>query len=160
MVRDAEGDISNHMVMAKTKLEEKHLAEYQKSPEKKNFVRYPFRFVEKNYNRKSLEGRFQNKIQTAISGTESTIKTDTEKIINRKLISGPLLHAERKARKESAINTSGKINPDKRRCLRGSNGKYGRWDEILRDILNEKLKIVRNPKQPESDPEDDDDDDE
>ena len=44
--------------------------------------------------------------------------------------------------------------------MRGLNGKYGRWDEILRDILNGKLKIVQNPKQPESDTEDDDDDDE
>ena len=99
--RDAEGEITNHMVMAKTKTEEKQLTEDQKSPEKKNSVRYPFKFVEKNYNKKSLEGRFQTKIQTAVSGTESTIKTDTGKIINRKLISGPLFQTERKARKEN-----------------------------------------------------------
>ena len=36
--RDAEGDITNHMVMAKTKLEEKHLAEDQNSPKKKNWL--------------------------------------------------------------------------------------------------------------------------
>ena len=77
--RDAEGDITNHMVVAKTKLEEKHLAEDQNSPKKKNLVRYPFKFVEKNYNKESLEGRFQIEIQPAISGTESTIKTDTGK---------------------------------------------------------------------------------
>ena len=152
VVRDAEGDITNHMEMAKTKLVEKHFAEGQKSPKKKNLVRYPFRFVEKNYHRKSLEGRFQKKIQTAISGSESTIKTDTGKIINRKLISGSLFQTERKARKELASNSSGKLNPINRRCLRGSNGKYGRWDEILRDILNGKLKMVQNPKQPENDP--------
>ena len=148
------------MVMAKTKAEEKQLTENQKSPKKKSSVRYPFKFVEKNYNKKSLEGRFQNKIQTAVSGTESTIKTDTGKIINRKFISGPLFQTERKARKEPAINTSGEINPKNRHCLRGLNGKYGRWDEILRDILNGKLKIVQNPKQPESETEDEDDDDE
>ena len=158
--RDADGEITNHMAMAKTKVEEKELTENQKSPKKKNSVRYPFKFVEKNYNKKSLEGRFQNKKQTAVSGTESTIKTDTGKIINRKFISGPLFQTERKARKEPAINTSGEINPKNRHCLRGLNGKYGRWDEILRDIQNGKLKIVQNPKQPESETEVEDDDDE
>ena len=53
--RDAAGDITNHMVMAKTNSEEKHLAESQKSPNNKNLVRYPMKFVEKNYNEKSLE---------------------------------------------------------------------------------------------------------
>ena len=52
--RDADGDITNHIVMARTKTEEKHLAERPKSPEKKNSVRYPFYFVEKNHNKKSL----------------------------------------------------------------------------------------------------------
>ena len=108
---DAEGDIANHMVMAKTKLEEKHLAEDQKSPVKNYLVRYPFKIVQKNYTKKSLEGRFQIKIQTALSGTESTIKTDTRKLVNRKLISGPRFQTERKARKELAIHRSGEINP-------------------------------------------------
>ena len=76
--RDAEGDITNHMVLAKTKLEEKHPAEGQKSPKKKHLVRYPFNFVEKNYIIKSLDGRFKKK-QTAISGTESTFKPDPGK---------------------------------------------------------------------------------
>ena len=87
--READGDITNHIVMARTKTEEKHLADGPKSPKKKNSVRYPFHFVEKNY-KKSLAGKFQNKSQTAISGTESTIKTDTGKTINRKFISDPL----------------------------------------------------------------------
>ena len=137
----------------------KQLTEDQKSPKKKNSVRHPFKFVEKNNNKKSLEGRFQNKIQTAVSGTESTIKTDTGKKINLKFILGPLFLIERKARKEPAINTSGDINPKNRHCLWGLNGKFGRWDEILRDILNLKLKLVQNPKQPESETEDEDDDD-
>ena len=38
-------------------------------------------------------------------------------------------------------------------------GKYCRWGEILRDILNGKLKIVQNQKKNDSDTEDDDDDD-
>ena len=71
--RDAEGEIANHIVMAKTKTEEKQSGENAKSPKKKNSVRYPFSLVEKNHNKKSLDGRFQNKIQTAISGNENTV---------------------------------------------------------------------------------------
>ena len=156
--RDADGDITNHIVMARTKTEEKHLAERPKSPKKKNSVRYPFYFVEKNHNKKSLEGKFQKKIQTAISGTESTIKTDSGKIINRKFISEPRFQTERKNRKEPVTNTTGEINPKNRHCLRGLDGKYGRWDEILRDILNGKLKIVQNKKRAESETDDDDED--
>ena len=121
-------------------------------------VRYPFYFVEKKYNKKSLEGKFQNKIQTAISGTESTIKTDTGKTSNRKFKSGPLFQTERKSRKEPALNSTGEINSKNRHCLRGLDGKYGQWDEIHRDILNGKLKIVQNKKRAESDTDDDDDD--
>ena len=77
--RDAEGEITNHVIMARTKTELKHLKEGPKSPKKKNSIIYPFSFVEKNYNKNSLEGIFRNKIQTAMSGTESTVKTDTGK---------------------------------------------------------------------------------
>ena len=76
--RDADGEITNHIIMAKTKAEEKLANEGPKSPKKKSSVRYPFQFVEKNH-KKSLEGRFQKKIQTAIDGTENTVKTDTGK---------------------------------------------------------------------------------
>ena len=55
-------------------------------------------------------------------------------------------------------NTTGEINPKNRHCLRGLEGKYGRWDEILRDILNGKLKIVQNKKRAESETDDDDED--
>ena len=95
----------------------------------------------------------QNRIQTAISGTESTIKTDTGKIINRKFISDPLFQTERKIRKEPALHTTGEINPKNRHCIRGLDGKYTRWDEILKDILNGKLKIVPNKKRADSDTE-------
>ena len=159
--RDADGDITNHIdhiVVTRTKTEEKHLAKGPKSPKKKNSVRYPFYFVEKNYNKKSLEGKFQNKIQTAVSGTESTIKMDTGKMINRNFISGQLFQTERKSRKKPALNTTAEINAKNRHCLRGLDGKYGRWDEIHRDILNSKLKIVQNKKRAESDTDDDDND--
>ena len=45
--RDAEGKITNHIIMAKTKNEEKQSGEITKSPKKKNSVRYLFPFVEK-----------------------------------------------------------------------------------------------------------------
>ena len=137
--RDADGEITNHMVMARNKTEERQANEGPKSPKKKNSVSYPFKFVEKNHNKKSLEERFQNKIQTAIDGTEKTIKTDTGKIIHRKFISGPLFQTEKKGKKDTAI-TNAEITPKNRHCLRGLVGKYGRWDEILRDILNGKQK--------------------
>ena len=158
MGRDADGEITNHMVMAKTKTEEKQVNEGRKSPKKKNSVSYIFKFVEKNQNKKSLEGRFQNKIQTAIDGTENTVKTNTGKIIHRKFISGPLFQTEKKNRKDTAIKNAERT-PKNRHCLRGMDGKYGRWYEILRDILNGKLKIVQNRKMSMSVTEDEDDDD-
>ena len=101
--RDADGDITNHIVMARTKTEEKHLADGPKSPKKKNST-------------------------------------------------------ERKIRKEPALHTTGEINPKNRHCIRGLDGKYTRWDETLKDILNGKLKIVPNKKRADSDTEEDDDD--
>ena len=47
MGRDAEGAITNHMVMARTKTEERQANEGPKSPKKKYSVSYPFKFVEK-----------------------------------------------------------------------------------------------------------------
>ena len=88
------------------------------------------------------------------------MKTDTGKTISRKFISGPLLQNERKTRREPAPMTSGEIQPKNRHCLRGLDGKYGRWDEILRDILNGKLKIVQNRKTDSKTEDDDDDEDE
>ena len=67
MDRDADGEITNHMVMAKTKTEEKQTNEGQKSPEKKASVRYLFKFVEKNNNKKVLEGKFQKKYKPQLT---------------------------------------------------------------------------------------------
>ena len=36
------------------------------------------------------------------------------------------------------------MSSEKRHCLRGVDGKYIQWNEILRDMLNGKLKITRN----------------
>ena len=156
--RDADGENTNHMVMART-TEEQQLAAETKSPKKRNSVRYPFKIFEKRHNRKSLEGRFQSKIPTSISGNENTVKTDAGRIIHRKFISGPLFHSEKRHRRESPPTVSAEIPPKNRHCLRGLDGKYGKWDEILRNILNGKLRIVQNKKQTETETEDEDDDD-
>ena len=70
-----DGEVSNHMVMARTKAEEKVLA--KKSPEKNSASNYPFRFFGKNHNKKSLEGMFQKHLQTAVKSTEHIVTTDT-----------------------------------------------------------------------------------
>ena len=158
--RDADDNITNHIVMARTKAEEKQTTEGAKSPKKKKSVSYPFQFVEKNHNKKSLEGKFQNKIQTAISGTGNTVKTDTGKILSRKFISGPLFQTEKNSRREQIPLPENEIQLKNRHCLRGLDGKYGRWDEILRAILNGKLKIVQNRRKTETDTEENDEDDE
>ena len=80
------------------------------------------------------------------------------KIIHRKFISGPLFQTEKKNLKDTALSNA-EITPMNRHCLRGLDGKYGRWDEILCDILNGKLKIVQNRKVSVSETEDEDDDD-
>ena len=47
-------------------------------------------------------------------------------------------------KKERAPQIGDKITPKNRHCLRGVDGKYIQWNEILRDILNGKLKIIQN----------------
>ena len=84
---DANGEITNHMNMARTKLEEKQLNEGPKSLKKKTSVKYPFTFVWKNHKNNSLEGQFQQKIQTAVDGTRNNVKTDPGEIKHQKFIS-------------------------------------------------------------------------
>ena len=82
MPRDSDGEVSNHIVMARKKLEEKAVTE--KPPKKKRSVsEYHFKFFGNNHNKKSLEGRFQRKFQTSVSGTELTIH---EKLISDAII--------------------------------------------------------------------------
>ena len=125
---------------------------------KKIPVRYPFNIVEKRHNRKSLEGRFQSKTQTAINGIENTVKTDTGKVIHQNIISGPLFQSEKRHRIETVTAVSAGATPKNRHCLRGLDGKYGKWDDILRDMFNRKLRIVQNKKRTEAVSEGDEDD--
>ena len=83
--RDEDVDITSYLVMAKTKAEEKAVDE---QPKKKNSVgEYPFKFVEKNLKRKSLNGKFQ-KVQTTASETEHTVTTGSGKFFSPEKISG------------------------------------------------------------------------
>ena len=100
-----------------------------------------FNSSKKNHNRKSLEGRFQRKLQTAVSGTGHTVTTDTGKVIHRKFISEPIIF-QRDERTAPKIGDT--ITPKNRHRLRGDDGKYIQWNEILIDVLNGKLKIVQN----------------
>ena len=45
--RDADGEITNYIIMARIKTEEKQLNEWPMSSKKKNLVRYFFYFVER-----------------------------------------------------------------------------------------------------------------
>ena len=126
--------------MARTKSEEK--VQTEKSQKKKNSVgKYPFQFFERNHNKKSLEGRFQKIIQTAVNGTKHTVTTDTGKINHRKFISDPIVFQKER---KTAPKIGDSITSKNRHCLRGVDGKYIQWNEILRDVLNGKLKIVQN----------------
>ena len=102
--RDADGEITNHIIMAKTKAEEKQANEGPKSPKKKSSVRYPFQFEEKNHNKKSLEGRFQKKIQTAIDGTENTAKNRYGKNNTPKIFSGTTVSDREEKHERHGIN--------------------------------------------------------
>ena len=79
MGRDADGDITNHIIMAKIKTEEKPPADGPSSTKKKNLVRYPFFFVGKNCNRKSLEEKFENKTSNRLKRNQKYYKRTPEK---------------------------------------------------------------------------------
>ena len=59
--RDADGEITNHMVMARTKTEEKQANEGPKSPKKKKSVSYAFKFVEKKSQQKITKRKISKK---------------------------------------------------------------------------------------------------
>ena len=82
-------ETANHLVMTKPKAE-KHLTKRPNIPKKKCSPSYPFELQE------SLEGKFQKKIQTALSETDQTVKTDTGSTVSWKFSSGSLFQTETK----------------------------------------------------------------
>ena len=73
VTKNRDGEVSNHIVMARKKTEEKALAET--SPKKRSSVsnhsNYPFQFFEKYHNKKSLGVRFRKSSQTAEKDTDT-----------------------------------------------------------------------------------------
>ena len=60
MGRDADGEITNHIVMSRTKVEKKTTSGRSDFTEKENFGWLSFQICRKNHNKESLEGKFQN----------------------------------------------------------------------------------------------------
>ena len=79
MGHDAEGENSNQTVIATANTERRQLVAGPKSPKEEILVGCPLKFLDKNHNEKAVRGRLENKLQTAISETENTMVTDTQK---------------------------------------------------------------------------------
>ena len=97
ITRNTAGEITDHLVRSKKTVEPKFRRGMTFSQSKKptntvstNKFNYPFKLYEKNYKKNSLDSKFKNKIQTAVSGTKHTITTDKNKVMHRKLISNSL----------------------------------------------------------------------
>ena len=91
-----------------------------------------------------MECRLQKKIQTAVNGTANTLATSTGKLLQWKFISEPNKFQNKKTRKKTEIPVDQEITPKARYSLRGIDGKYSQQNEVLRDILAGKLKLVQN----------------
>ena len=158
MGRDAEGEINNHMLIARTKTEEKHLTERPSFRKRKIRLDILLTLLRKTKTKTIWKKISKLKIQTAISGIEYTVETNPGIIVIRKFISEPLFQTEKKAGREPTINKSGRTGPKNRHCLRGLDGKYIRWDEIVVDIIRGKLK-KRSDSESEGDDDNEDDED-
>ena len=100
-----------------------------------------FNSSKKNHKGKSLEGRFQKKITNG-SKLYGTHRNHRYRKSNPPIfISEPII-IQRDKRTAPKIGET--ITPKNRNCLREVDGKYIQWNEILRDVLNGKLKIVQN----------------
>ena len=51
---------------------------------------FPYKFMEKKTKKNKFESGYQSEPQTAVAGTKHTITTDTNRILQRKLVSKPL----------------------------------------------------------------------
>ena len=95
ITRSSTGEITDHLVMSKKKTTDPKyrrgmtFSQTKKPPNTVSTNKYPFSFYEKNYKTNSLGSKFNNKRQTAISGTKHTVTTE-KKVIHRKLISNLL----------------------------------------------------------------------
>ena len=142
--------------MARTKTEENQAAEGPKIPKKKNSVNY-LQFVEKNLNKKSLEEKFQTKIQTAISGTESTVKTDTGENNKPKIHFGSIV-SDGEENKAGTDTANGQRNPAEELTLSTGAGRTVR--PLVRSptgYTQRQIKVQNRKKKTETDSEEEDD---
>ena len=70
-----------------------------------NIFEYPFKFHEQKHKKRSMESKFKNKIQTAVSGTKHTVTKDKNKTMHRKLISNPFPFQQASTTPAKRINT-------------------------------------------------------
>ena len=99
ITRNSTGEITDHLVMSKKKsngpkyrrgmtfTQKKKQSNTVSSDRNSNYI---FTFDEKTRIKSSLGSKFDNKPQTAISGTKHTVTTDKNRSIHRKLISNPI----------------------------------------------------------------------
>ena len=88
-----------------------------------------------------MKGRFYKNLHVAVDGTERTVTTKTGERMHRIFISDPIVFQKER---KTAPKIGDTITPKNRHCLRGVDGKYIQWNEVLRDVLNGKLKLVQN----------------
>ena len=95
ITRNSARQITDHLVMSKKKMAK---PKYKRgltfsqttkpnSSVSTNKFEYPFRFYEKKkkLQKRSMESKFKNKIQTAVSGTKHTVTTDKNKTIRKQI---------------------------------------------------------------------------
>ena len=73
MGRVANGEITNHMIMARTKTQGKQTNDGPKARKRQIRLDTFSKFIAKNHNKKSLEGIFQTKIRTGFDETEDIV---------------------------------------------------------------------------------------
>ena len=84
ITQNSAGEITDDLVMSKTKMTDPKFKRGMTFSQTKkpissvstNKLEYRFKFYKKNYEKKSMESKFKNKIQTALSGTKITVTKD------------------------------------------------------------------------------------
>ena len=104
------------------------------------------------------KGGFIQKYKPQQAEPKTLLKQNQEKSYIENIFRGPMFQNEKRHPREMVPAVSAEITPKNRHCLRGLDAKYGKWDEIIPDIMNGKLRIIQNKKRTKMDSEDDDDD--
>ena len=98
LTRDGNGNVTDYLVMAK-KREEKQPSASPENIQRRKTIRlpvnnktnkFPYYFVEKNHQKKSLESPYRPKLQKAISETKHTVLTEKNRRVHKNQITGPV----------------------------------------------------------------------